>query len=378
MFDFIKDYQRVYNKPSSLSKWKRILEIKSSNICLEILNFFIISALIGFFLFLSITSYFEYAEYAVITDIKHVYQKQSNFPAITLCFDQDYKMEDIFLFCTFNDNPFKAQTCSINDFEKFEITRVPMTVYCYTFNSGRNSTGNVVDLYKTKSYGFDTGLYLMIYLPEKNFIYHFVSENRIRPVFDDLIQDLNGHKNLRHLLTFEKTVDEKLGEPYNNCKKKLDSNEDYDSELYRDIIRSNISYRQVNCFELCHNNEFNGTHSDSKMAEFNQFESCSEECPLECNSVLYDLSLVSISFGLSTSALIEEIPKMLGLDYAISEEDVSSKYFELKFSNKDLKTSKITQYPKTSIVNLFSNIGGLAGLCLGISLINIYKFLHRL
>ena len=49
MFDFIKDYQRVYNKPSSLSKWKRILEIKSSNICLEILNFFIISALIGFF-----------------------------------------------------------------------------------------------------------------------------------------------------------------------------------------------------------------------------------------------------------------------------------------------------------------------------------------
>ena len=53
-------------------------------------------------------------------------------------------------------------------------------------------------------------------------------------------------------LVVKRHFSQKLPQPYNNCFKDLSTVDAYDSAIYREMIRSNETYRQRDCFLLCY------------------------------------------------------------------------------------------------------------------------------
>ena len=76
----------------------------------------------------------------------------------------------------------------------------------------------------------------------------FVSNNTVETtVFDGMEVSTGFQTNLQ----VNREFIYKLPKPYNQCYNNLDKEEAFDSELYREFIRTNKTYRQIDCFRLC-------------------------------------------------------------------------------------------------------------------------------
>ena len=121
-------------------------------------------------------------------------------------------------------------------------------------------------------------------------------------------------------LVINRVYSNKLGEPYNNCIKDVKSSSSFDSDLFKFMINNrNYSYRQQDCFGYCIGQEFINHFNISTNVDnysniwfilteqFNIYKSdilkiyhdlvkgklnevCSSKCPLECDSIKYEIS----------------------------------------------------------------------------------------
>lgn len=76
----------------------------------------------------------------------------------------------------------------------------------------------------------------------------FISNRTVEPTIYDGIEVATGFKTN---LQVDREFIYKLPHPYNDCYNNLDKEDAYDSELYREMIRANKTYRQLDCFRLC-------------------------------------------------------------------------------------------------------------------------------
>ncbi len=129
-----------------------------------------------------------------------------------------------------------------------------------------------------------------------------VFENSVSIYSEQMALYINSNGPYLHYI--KKTVIDKLGEPYNNCK----DNTDYlNSHLNKEIRARGSEYRQSFCYKLCilyiiqdfcncslqYQLWANGIDTCDKkcvkkiVETFDYEENC-KSCPVECDSVLYE------------------------------------------------------------------------------------------
>ena len=121
----------------------------------------------------------------------------------------------------------------------------------------------------------------------------------------------------------------------------------------------------------------------NKQITFDQ-KSCSLECPLECDSVGYELQISTLQFP--DRRMFELIHNDVGIQMNLAAYGFDLSSFEaLKEQFASINVFyQYTQYtdivltPKTSVYDIISNVGGLLGIFLGFSIFSLIELLEFL
>ena len=337
--------------------------MKTANVCRKIFCLLCLIILLSTLVYYIVITLQNYYQYDVVTQIKIKEAEIMTFPAITLCpviynysvslnqrpyiFEEfgSNHLRNIFLECKF-----EGRECSIDDFENFtqywQYEQTGISLNCYKFN------GKVK--FQSKKFGSYSGLILYFNLAIKDFILYHIGENSIRPLASELAQNsLNPGKI--YLQRIEKSTDNKLPNPYSSCSNDINSKT---SPLVKRILDQNITYRKVNCYDLCLN-EYAEVLNISMQARYNMIfdyqGNCSQNCPLECESSFFELKS----------------------DVQFLDENVnnSKNFLWVNFFYSDNLYTEIAQSVKTTPADLISNAGGLLGLFLDLSFMSIYRLI---
>jgi hypothetical protein len=323
----------------------------------------------------------DYYQYTVITKIEYVNENPMKLPAVTLClasypsYTSNATLSDALFECKIGETK-----CDHKDFYSFQ-TRTSFSnniTTCYVLNGGRNSTGHSSEIKSAKNTGSDSGFVIRFYLPTGHFLFYHINDPYVAPNSNEIEKIfLPG---MIDSLKIEKSVEAKLEFPFNNC---WDRTNLPVTPLVRKLSGDNITYRQVNCFELCFQNFVQKYALDNKMSgdaarekdevkNYDKAKNCNNLCPLECESTQYRISESKSSLNHFSSAEeyglkhIPEIQKILNITIN-STEDFNKNYLKLQIAFDSLKYTKISQTPKTTLSTLVSNLGGSIGLFLDLS-----------
>ncbi len=159
-----------------------------------------------------------------------------------------------------------------------------------------------------------------------------------------------------------------------------------DTPLVRQLSEANITYRQLNCFEICFKNFVENYALEHKISEeeargeeevknYDKDKNCHHLCPLECESTQYKIfeskpllaDLIDIEEY--SSELIPKIEKKFDITVN-STEEFTKNYLEIFVFFDSLQYTKISQTPKTTLSELVSNLGGSTGLFLDLSFLS--------
>ena len=202
-------------------------------------------------------------------------------------------------------------------------------------------------------------------------------------------------------VSVRKTIIKNKPYPYSEC---VDLNR-YESNFYKIIVNSNKTYKQSNCFKLCmqkliidncgcyYTRYVNLNSKVRACLNLSQLEciyeqerdfigdeisECKKVCPLECESVKYDLQVTNLIFPSKqmynlmnkSEYLFEEIEK--GTTFDMSSDD----YIYLNIFYPYLEYTLLTESPKTQPVDLIASVGGSLGLFIGLSVFNFFEVLE--
>jgi hypothetical protein len=279
---------------------------------------------------------------------------------------------------------------------------------CLQFNSGLNATNHKIDFEKISRSGQEFGLQIsLVPLINQNSLITTSSIGGVVFVHDEQFEPTDGvffetRKNT--FISIKKTITKKYPSPYSDCID-LDS---YKSNLY-DYITSiqKKAYRQQDCFDLCQQKHIideckcyytkyddlgtgvrpclNVTDYACGGNSFSNFnlEACqTNSCPLECDSTAFDLSLSSL-YGPDekTYELLKNVYNYddmylndfnLTLTYDLFKSNAA--FFTVYFPN--LQYTEITEVPKTSLYDLFTQIGGSLGMFVSFSIFTLFEFIE--
>jgi len=238
----------------------------------------------------------DYYQYTVITKIEYVNEYPMKLPAFTLCFfslngdSNDFTLNQSLYNCSIS-----GTECDSKDFYSFKTragyNNAVMT--CNVLNRGRNSTGDLTDIESTRTTGFFSGFILELYLPKDYLIYYYINNAFVKPTVSEIVKYLFPGRACDLIL--EKTVETKLEYPFNNCWERINLP---DTPLVRNLTETNITYRQVNCFEVCFQDFVRNYALEHEIGEdearereevknYDTEKNCKHLCPLECESTQY-------------------------------------------------------------------------------------------
>ena len=388
---------------SSIHGLPRIIKKEKIFLKLMWLIFFLVSTIFG--VYFSFSAVIGFLNYDVALQIDFVKEIPTQFPTVSFFFndekaDKNYSLDQRLISCTFN-----ARECNFTDFE--DLTLEYGGYRYFKFNSGKDYYRNITELKKSKLAGSDYGLSMQLFigLPDdfnKNTGFSVYIHNY---TFDPIItsqQPIYVSPGTMTNLKVERQFNIKLEKPYNECKSNLLNPNDYDSFIYKYMASSSSSnrYNQNDCYDLCQakyiidncNKLMNLSYTwllkstndtkfleclNNKQEEFfdkDVTEYCSPFCPLECNTIKYDISFKSMQYPSKNYALElannSKIRSFFPKGYNITQDDLKQSILFLNIYYDDLSYTVITESPKILIVNLVSNIGGILGLFVGISFLS--------
>ncbi len=332
-------------------------------------------------IFFTIQALNDYFEFDTITKIGYKYQNPLQFPAFTICSDENpYYFEKKNIRELISDCQIRLDYTCIKKVENyFELIKYRDMGTCYRFNSGKNIKGNMIPFLYSTIGGRDD--YFEIKFKNNSGLRLVMHEFDLPPKFEyfnihETVISLSNYS--RFFIIIDKTIENKLGLPYNDCYENI-SDFDLNKTIVDHIQLMNQTYTQVNCFKLCFelvyieknpcncsNTTLGNVWSDcffnfekhslsSCTMEFKEnftansvVEKCEQYCPLECDSTFYthSISLAAYHNDPATS-------------------------FRVFFSS--LKVATISETPKTQLFDLISNIGGIFGLFIGISFVTLFE-----
>ena len=329
----------------------------------------------------------NYSKWDVITDVKIKDVDSLTFPAVTFCMMYDlsfgklisYQLNDeILAYCSFDE-----RKCQVEDFVEIpvwyaSISGVRQQIKCYKFNSGKDSHGNPRELVKTTSLVENKEFRILMNLSSGSIVRYLISDN----------QYLLTENDIRHFLLpgsfvgikFKKIVDEKLPQPYNPCIDR-DSINKFDSKLVREFTRIHDVYRRVNCFDLCYQDHLESVailmnvtllEAFRNISKFNQHYQCDHLCPLECDSISFEISVNQIP-------LIDSEYNFFWKRYLNNSNGYEKeKLLVLRLEYDEMKYTQMSQTAKMTLTDLVSNIGGVLGVFLEMSFYTAYRICYFL
>ena len=217
--------------------------------------FWLIFVLLGTIasIFFTIETLNDYFEYETITKIEYKYQHPLRFPTFTICSDSDpyyfnrKKLKDLISNCEIKYD----LTCKNNLDNYFELTKYEDMGTCCRFNSGKNVNGSLVPFLYSTVGGRDD--YFELQFKKSIGLRIVIHEYDLPPK----IEFYNIHetmflldKNFRYFIIIDKTIENKLGLPYNNCYENI-SDFSLNKTIINYIQSINQSYNQINCLKLC-------------------------------------------------------------------------------------------------------------------------------
>ena len=209
------------------------------------------------------------------------------------------------------------------------------------------------------------------------------------------------------LIAVDRVFTQKYPSPYSDC---IDPSE-YKSNFYDYITKSlNKTYRQFDCFELCRQKNiiakcecYYTKYDDMKidirpclnqselkcllheMDVFNIEECQLNYCPLECESIKYDLSLSSLVYPDEITYELEydtkEARDKLRLETTTNQSEMSYEYVRSNYVfftvyYPSLQYTFMSESPKTQIIDLFTQVGGALGMFVSFSIFTLFEFME--
>ena len=316
-----------------------------------------------------------------------------------------FAFERIFV-CTFN-----GIACNLsNDFHwyySFENGN------CWQYNSGLNLANEKTSLAESTTEGKYFGLSLMIVgLANRNpypvvnskGITLFVHNQSFWPIASEGIQIQPGSDTN---IAVKRTFSSRQPVPYSQC---VDLTQT-ESKIYKYIREAtNQSYRQRDCLDLCRQERIIAVClcyypkysmisraepclNDSQMAcvssQFNFFtgdvlRECLAECPLECDTVTYDFQLSSSLFpNKELYTLLFSDPGVVAyFEYlsgaVLTYESFKEMSYQINVFYPYMEYTEISEKPKTSPIDLFSQVGGSLGIFCGFSMFHLLEIVEIL
>ena len=139
-----------------------------------------------------------------------------------------------------------------------------------------------------------------------------------------------------------------------------------------DTIEEDCNYKlsiadETNQLSRCTINEMNKISENIKKQGFHDY------CPLECNSIAYQISSYIVDYP--------NVGPINDLEFKSSfktYEEMKRHYFGLRIYYQDTKYTLIEQQPKIQLADLISNIGGILGLFIGVSFLSFIEIVEIL
>jgi len=291
-------------------------------------------------------------EYDVITVTKNVVEEMVVFPSFTICAPLWLSFGNVKLstrhvsYCLFDDT-----RCNItNDIEHFTREKLTSTndqYNCLRFNGYReNYTLKAKDdIYR--------GLVFRLNMNMSVFRF-YIQDNYLNTYRSSIEYTISANETYR--VYASKTVDKKLGEPYNPCTKVEDK-----------------AYRRENCLEKCIHDHVDNVYNCSlhtgyynynfmkipwckqnvteQAAWRNSFmKPCEVVCPQECFSTDWNVAIVP------------------GKENSNSRDTITT----IEVSLSQMNHLELTQIPKTSFWDFLSSLGGTLGF-LGMSFMSFIE-----
>ena len=374
----------------------------------------------------------DFLEHGVVSKILVVYEQPTEFPAVTFCDNQPFTTGKGIHFVNnfYNSFECKSRNCSkysanlkasdpsFNDEKRKELGLNINQIKCdyssncsndlhwlWNFDYGNCFQFNIEDKSNNKTKaslaGFDYGLRIDI----KNFtnvniskvgVYRgsgirvFIHNKTLKPRwYEEGVYVRPGEYTL---ISVKRTSISNAPSPYTDC---IDLTS-YSSVLYDFIINSNRTYRQKDCFDLCVQLEtisqcgcyFTGEDNPLKhktkpclnlseydcyvnvFFKFNPAECASVYCPLECNSIEYDLSLSS-----TISPTLNEY-NSLNVSSSLTYEEWRTQNVHINVFYSKLEYTFIEETPAMTLTSLIANLGGTMGLIVSLSFFTLLEIVE--
>ena len=328
----------------------------------------------------------DYLEFDYFTKTMIIQERPMPFPAFTVCdpyprSNVSFVLEKSLFYCKYNS----IHDCDVSFFEPLELFDNGKYYQCYKLNGGKDKSGSQIELLKSKKSGSLYGLVIGFYVPQLNIISYSITNNFIYPTMSEIFNRYSK-PNLYTDIFVKKFIEKKLGEPYNQC---LDKESKFDSVLFRQTLKKYRIYRQKNCYDICIQNYASSVCisniTNCTMDVYNEFDyeaNCSKQCPLECETTSFSLSEKACQYTMLDS----DMHYKEGLENLLNDSNIASrtdaelneKIIWLGINYEDLSYTQISQIPKTTLPDLISNIGGILGVFLGLSLLSFVEILEFL
>jgi len=315
----------------------------------------------------------RYFEYPVDISIARYFEDEPEFPAITIC--------------GFNTTDFE---CQFNRASCNHIKPDNDEEFCFTFNSKKNWQNDSTRIFKSKEPGFESGLKLKLkvrsYLQDLsiNALNRSVIYIHNRSEEYDLYNAIKLPNDAESSLILGRQFVKKLSYPYNECQSEYSFQPvDMENSLYFSYFKSDClnlcKYQAI--FESCNKSQdyfdiyrYYFTNSNYFFAKLNsvfggclknyssviditiktphvlELLRCQNNCPDECNYVLYTTAYV---YNGNTPG-----------------------YTTVNINYEDFSYILNSETPKITFYNLIGSIGGLFGLFLGCSFVSLIEILE--
>lgn len=189
----------------------------------------------------------------------------------------------------------------------------------------------------------------------------------------------------------------KKKKPYSECE--INRNEYYDSDFVQQHFSKDMIYKKVNCqlncflriipsicnctmatfpipkVKFCETKEENACQIKAYYnARLTNPHACNHECPLECERFYYSYGISSQRFPKTSYA--EYLRNSTEMFAAATIDEIKESTFRLIIYLESIGYNEMKEIAMFSILNLFSNIGGIFGLCLGMSILSFIEILE--
>ncbi len=191
---------------------------------------------------------------------------------------------------------------------------------------------------------------------------------------DYKIPDFIFDPNYAYDIILYKTVNERLGQPYDQCYKNVFTDYLLNKTIINYFQSNNATYKQTYCYQLC--GELNYINTNPCNCTNTSLGSVTRDCE-------YDLSFQKV--GCTYNYLNNFIKRRMAdckqycplecdsIDYTFESSNKSANSTQLFIYFEQLNYVHNFELPKSQPYNLVSNVGGILSLFMGLSFISVFE-----